>query len=149
LAPGDRPRQINWRATARRGALHVTERHLEHSSDVVLLLETFADVRDHASGTLDGAVRAVASLARSHLARRDRVALVDFGGSLTWIEPAFGISQLYRIIDPLLASEVAFSYAWRVAKSIPRKVLPPGTLIVAVSPLLDERSIRLITELHT
>ena len=143
------PRQVNWRATARRGALYVTERHPEHSSDVVLLLDTFAEARDGASGTLDAAVRAATSLARAHLARRDRVALVDFGGDLQWLEPAFGTTQLYRIIDALLASEIAFSYAWREVESIPRRVLPPGALILAITPLLDERSIGLVTDLRT
>lgn len=149
FAPGDRVRQVNWRATARRGALYVTERHPEHASDVVLLMDTFAEARDGASGTLDAAVRAAASLARAHLARRDRVALVDFGGVLHWLEPAFGATQLYRIIDALISSEIAFSYAWRAVESIPRRVLPPGALILVVSPLLDERSIRLITDLRT
>lgn len=149
FAAGDRVRQVNWRATARRGELYVTERHPEHASDVVLLLDTFAEARDAASGTLDGAVRAAASLARGHLARRDRVALVDFGGTLHWLEPAFGSTQLYRIIDALLASEIAFSYAWRSVQSIPRRVLPTGALILAITPLLDERSIRLITDLRT
>ena len=112
-------RQINWRATARRGAPQVNERHPEHSSDVVLLLDTFEEARDQAGGTLDSAVRAAAALARAHLARRDRVGLVDFGGTLHWLEPAFGTTQLYRIIDALLASDIAFSYAWRNVDSIP------------------------------
>jgi uncharacterized protein (DUF58 family) len=148
FAAGDRVRRVNWRATARRGALYVTERHPEHASDVVLLLDTFEEARDGASGTLDAAVRAAASLARAHLARRDRVALVDFGGTVQWLEPAFGTTQLYRIIDALLSSEIAFSYAWRAVESIPRRVLPPAALILAVTPLLDERSIRLITNLR-
>jgi uncharacterized protein (DUF58 family) len=148
FAAGDRVRQVNWRATARRGELYVNERHPEHTSDLVLLLDTFAEARDAASGTLDAAVRAAASLARAHLARRDRVGLVDFGGTLHWLEPAFGTIQLYRIVDALLASEIAFSYAWRAAESIPRRVLPPGALVVAVTPLLDERSIHLITDLR-
>jgi len=149
FTPGDRVRQVNWRATARRGTLHVTDRHPEHASDVVLLLDTFAEARDGNRGTLDAAVRAAASLARAHLARRDRVALVDFGGTLHWLEPAFGTRQLYRIVDALLASDIAFSYAWRAVESIPRKLLPPGALVIAVTPLLDERSIRLITDLRT
>jgi uncharacterized protein (DUF58 family) len=149
FSPGDRVRQINWRVTARRGALYVTERHPEQASDVVLLLDTFAEARDQGTGTLDGAVRAAASLARAFLARRDRVALVDFGGTLQWLEPAFGTTQLYRIIDALLASEIAFSSAWRAVESIPRRVLPSGALIVAVTPLLDERSIRLLVDLRT
>jgi uncharacterized protein (DUF58 family) len=148
FAIGDRVRRINWRTTARRGALYVTERHPEHASDVVLLLDTFAEARDRSSETLDAAVRAAASLARGHLNQRDRVALVDFGGTLHWLEPAFGTRQLYRIVDALLASEVAFSYAWRAVDSIPRKLLPPGALILALSPLLDECSVALIVELR-
>jgi uncharacterized protein (DUF58 family) len=148
FAPGDRARQINWRATARRDALQVTQRHPEHASDVVLLIDTFAEVRDSASGTLDAAVRAAASLARAHLARRDRVALVDFGGTLHWLEPAFGPRQLYRIVDALLSSEIVFSFAWRAVDSIPRRLLPTGALILAISPLLDERSIGLVTDLR-
>jgi uncharacterized protein (DUF58 family) len=148
FAPGDRARQINWRTTARRGELYVTQRHPEHTSDVVLLLDTFAEARDSASGTLDVAVRAAASLARAHLARRDRVALVDFGGTLHWLEPALGPTQLYRIVDALLSSEIVFSFAWRAVESIPRRLLPPGALILAISPLLDERSIRLVTDLR-
>jgi hypothetical protein len=106
------------------------------------------EARDGASGTLDAAVRAAVSLAREHLARRDRVALVDFGGTLHWLEPAFGTTQLYRIIEALLASEIALSYAWRAVESIPQRVLPPAALLLAVSPLLDERSIRLIIDLR-
>ena len=145
---GDRVRQVNWRATARRGSLQVNQRHPEHSSDVVLLLDTFEEARDEASGTLDSAVRAAAALARGHLARRDRVGLVDFGGTLRWLEPAFGDTQLYRIVEALLASDIALSYAWRNVDSLPRRVLPPGALILAITPLLDERSIGLITELR-
>jgi len=146
---GDRVRHVNWRATARRGSLQVNQRHPEHSSDVVLLLDTFEEARDQASGTLDSAVRTAAALARVHLARRDRVGLVDFGGTLHWLEPAFGTTQLYRIIDALLASDIAFSYAWRNVDSIPRRVLPPGALILAITPLLDERSIAVVTDLRT
>lgn len=146
---GDRVRRINWRTTARRGSLYVTDKHPEHTSDVVLLLDTFAEARDGADGTLDAAVRAAASLARAHLGRRDRVALVDFGGTLHWLEPGLGTTQLYRIIDALLASQIAFSYPWRAVTSIPRRVLPSGALLLAITPLLDERSVQLVTELRT
>jgi len=146
---GDRAREVNWRATARRGSLQVNQRHPEHSSDVVLLLDTFEEARDQDSGTLDSAVRTAASLARAHLARRDRVGVVDFGGTLHWLEPAFGTRQLYRIVDALLSSNIAFSYAWRKADSLPQRVLPPGALTLVISPLLDERSIALISELRT
>jgi uncharacterized protein (DUF58 family) len=146
---GDRVRQVNWRASARRGSLQVNQRHPEHSSDVVLLVDTFEEARDGASGTLDSAVRTAAALARAHLGRRDRVGVVDFGGTLHWLEPAFGTTQLYRIIDALLSSDIAFSYAWRRVDSLPQRVLPPRALILVITPLLDERSIGLISELRT
>ena len=146
---GDRVRQVNWRASARRGSLHVNQRHPEHSSDVVLLVDTFEEARDEAGGTLDSAVRTAAALARAHLGRRDRVGVVDFGGTLHWLEPAFGTTQLYRIVDALMSSDIALSYAWRRADSLPLRVLPPGALILVITPLLDERSIALVTELRT
>jgi len=149
FATGDRARQINWRASARRGATYVSERHPEHSSDVILMLDTFSEARDLAAGTLDSAVRAAASLARAHLARRDRVGVVDFGGGLRWLEPGFGTTQLYQIIDALLASDIIFSYAWRDVQSIPRRVLPPRALVIAITPLLDERAIGLLLDLRT
>lgn len=146
--PGDRVRQVNWRATARRGTLFVTERNPEHTSDIVLLIDTFEEARGPHSGSLDAAVRAAASLARGHLAQRDRVALLDFGGRVQWLEPGSGTTQLYRIIDALIASEIAFSYAWRAVESFPRRVFPPGALIVAITPLVDERSLDLLLELR-
>jgi uncharacterized protein (DUF58 family) len=49
----------------------------------------------------------------------------------------------------LIASEIAFSHARRAIDSIPRRVLPPGALILAVTPLLDERSVALIIDLRS
>lgn len=142
-------RQVNWRASARRGSLQVNQRHPEHSSDVVLLVDTFEEARDRASGTLDSAVRTAAALARAHLGRRDRVGVVDFGGTLHWLEPGFGTRQLYRIVDALLSSDIVVSYAWRRVDSLPERVLPPEALILVITPLLDERSIALVSELRT
>ena len=45
LAPGDRVRSINWRATARRRAPYVNVQHPEHSADLVLFLDTFAEAQ--------------------------------------------------------------------------------------------------------
>ena len=56
-------------------------------------------------GTLDAAVQAAVALASAYLARRDRVALVSFGGELRWLAPATGRRQLYRIVDALLLSD--------------------------------------------
>ena len=68
FAPGDRIRQVNWRASLRLGTLYVTQHHRERNADVVLMLDTLADVGPPRDGTLDLAVRAAASLAAAYLA---------------------------------------------------------------------------------
>jgi uncharacterized protein (DUF58 family) len=141
---GDRVRNINWRATARRGTPYVNLQHPEHSADVVLFLDTFAE----AEGTLDGAVRAAASLASSYLARRDRVALVSLGGELSWLTGSPGTRQLYRILDALFSSQVRPSFRWKGVTHVPRRLLPARALVIALSPLLDERGIAALLDLR-
>jgi uncharacterized protein (DUF58 family) len=113
LVPGDRVRRINWRATSRRRVPYVNVQHPEHSAEVVLFLDTFAEAEHAEEGTLDAAVHAAAALGSAYLARRDRVALVSFGAELNWLTPAAGTRQLYRIVDALLASDVRLSLAWK------------------------------------
>jgi len=150
FVPGDRLRSVNWRASARRGELIVNERHPDRNADVVLFLDSFAEARgdDEADGTLELAVRAAATLAGRYLERRDRVGLVTFGGILRWLEPGGGLVQRYRLIDALLETGVEFSYAWKDVNIIPARTLPPKALVIAVTPLLDERSISALLDLR-
>lgn len=144
---GDLVRSINWRATARRGALVVNERHPERNADVVIFLDSFAEARSSEEGTLEQAVRIAATLASRFLERRDRVGLVAFGGILRWLEPSGGLAQQYRLVDALLETGVEFSYAWKGVNVIPARTLPPRALVVAVTPLLDERSVAALVDL--
>ena len=139
-APGDRVRSINWRATARRGELHVNQQHPERNTDVVLFLDTFTDVRTGSRGTLDLTVRAATSLAHRYLERKDRVGVVSFGGYLSWLLPASGTRQLYRIVDSLLQMDIVLSFARKGIDILPPRTLPPKALVLALSPLLDARS---------
>jgi uncharacterized protein (DUF58 family) len=145
---GDRMRSVNWRASARRDALVVNERHPERNADVVLFLDSFAEARETDEGTLEHAVRVVATLADGFLRRRDRVGLVAFGGILRWLEPGAGLAQRYRIVDALLETGVEFSYAWKDVNVIPARTLPPRALVLAVTPLLDERSVAALLDLR-
>jgi uncharacterized protein (DUF58 family) len=145
---GDRLRRVNWRATARSGELWVNELHPERNTDVVLFLDTFVEARREDAGTLDLAVRAAATLAERYLAHRDRVGLVVFGGILNWLTPATGIVQRYRIVDALLDAEITLSYAWKDIDVVPRRTLPPQALVVALSPLLDERALAALADLR-
>jgi uncharacterized protein (DUF58 family) len=148
LAPGERARRVNWRATAARGRLLVSDRLPERSSDVVVFLDAFGAAATSAASTLDDAVRAAASLTEAYLRRRDRVGLLRFGGDLEWIIPGSGLRQQYRIADALLESELARSYRWRDTSLIPRRILPPQSLIVALTPRLDWRVTRALLNLR-
>jgi uncharacterized protein (DUF58 family) len=148
FVPGDLVRSINWRATARRGSLVVNERHPERNADVVIFLDTLAEARASSEGTLEQAVRTAATLASRFLERRDRVGLVAFGGFLRWLEPGGGLVQQYRLVDALLETGVEFSYAWKDVSVIPARTLPPRALVIAVTPLLDERSLAALADLR-
>jgi uncharacterized protein (DUF58 family) len=145
---GDLVRRVNWRASARRGELWVNEYHPERNADVVLFLDAFAEARHGTSSTLDQTVRAAAALAARYLREKDRVGVVSFGGTLNWLLPATGIAQLYRIVDAVLDSRIVLSYAWRNLDLVPRRTLPPHALVLAISPLLDERATDALLDLR-
>jgi uncharacterized protein (DUF58 family) len=147
-APGDRVRSINWRATARRSALHVNQQHPERNTDVVLFLDTFTDVGTGSHGTLDMTVRAATSLAHRYLERKDRVGVVSFGGYLSWLLPGSGTRQLYRIVDSLLQMDIVLSFARKGIDILPPRTLPPKALVLALTPLLDARSAAALLDLR-
>jgi uncharacterized protein (DUF58 family) len=148
FVPGDRIRRINWRASARTGELWVNDRHPERNADVVLFLDSFAELRTDEASTLDFAVRAAAGFADAYLREKDRVGVVSFGGRLNWLLPGTGVAQLYRILDTVLETEVVAGFVWSDVDLIPRRTLPPQALVLALSPLLDERSSAALLDLR-
>jgi len=142
FVPGDRVREVNWRVAARRGGLWVNERHPERNSDVVVLFDTFAEA------LVDRAVRAAAALVAAYAAERDRIGLVDFGGSLRWVEPGAGLGHLYRITEALIDTQFFVSYAWRRIGTVPARTIPPKALVLALSPLEDERAVAALADLR-
>jgi uncharacterized protein (DUF58 family) len=146
--PGDQIRRINWPVSTRLQKLHINELHPERNADVVVFLDSFSEVAGGGDSTLSMAVRATATIVRHYLRRRDRVGLVGFGGTLRWQVPQMGLRQAYRIIDALLSTDAMLSYAWKGVDVIPSHTLPPKALVVAVTPLLDNRTISALVELR-
>lgn len=145
---GDRVRRLNWRASARSQTLYVNQQHPERNADVILFLDSFAEAQRRGEGTLDLAVRAAASLAEHYLAVQDRVGVVGFGGIVRWLIPASGALQHYRIAEALLETEVNFTYVWKRIDVLPPRSLTPQALVIALSPLLDERGMYALIDLR-
>lgn len=139
---GDRLRDVNWRVTARRGDLWVNQRHPDRNADVVLFLDAFD------AAALDDAVRAASVLAHRYLQARDRVGLVSFGGTVRWLAAGAGTRQGYRLADALVESQVFENQADKSIDVLPGHVLPPSALVLALSPLVDERVVGALVELR-
>jgi uncharacterized protein (DUF58 family) len=136
---GDRVRRVHWRTSLRRQQLYVTDYYSERNADITILLDTLVSLGSPQANTLDVSVRAAASLAAHYLYHKDRVGLIHYGGVCTWIQPATGQLQLYRILDALLGTQTLFSYLTADIARIPPRVLPPGALIFVITTMLDAR----------
>ena len=147
FAPGDRIKQVNWRASLRLGQLYVTQQHRERNADVVLMLDTLAEVGVPSETTLDLGVRAAASLATAYLARKDRVGLITYGGVMSWVRPRSGAAQYERLADALVRADVVFTYVAKDLLRVPPRVLSSQALVIAVTPLLDRRFSQAVLDL--
>ena len=56
--------------------------------------------------------------------------------------------HLYRIVDAVLDSRIVLDYASQNLDVVPRHTLPAHALMLAVSPLLDERATDALLDLR-
>jgi uncharacterized protein (DUF58 family) len=145
-APGDRLRNLNRRATARRGSPHVNRFHPERSGDVVLLIDTFGDSVAGRPSSLNRAAiaraaRASWALAQVHLAAQDRVGFLSYGRVGSWLPPGGGDRARYRLLSSLLelGGDVADgTLRWGLH---PERAVPTNALVVAFTPLWKAHSL--------
>jgi uncharacterized protein (DUF58 family) len=150
--PGDRIRDLNWRATLRRGEPHVNWRHPERSGDVVIVVDAFPDsLRGQTEVGEDlilRAGRAAWAIAREHLAANDRVGFIVEGANPVWLPPGAGRRARYALLQALLD---AFSMSAAAQSEIPpvrRFQVPPSALVIGISPLGRERMLRMMIGLR-
>ena len=147
FVPGDRVRHVNWRASLRFRRLFVTQYHQERNADVVVMLDTLTEAGAAPTTTLDASVRAAAALITGYLGRKDRVGLIEYCGPFRWVRPSSGRAHHERLFEALLRADVMFSYVTQEVALVPRRVLPPRALVVAISPLLDPRFEKALVDL--
>ncbi len=160
---GDRLRGVDWRTSLRASAatggsvldtLFVRERHAEADADIVLAVDTRVDVdADVASwsvpavgafvrpgGSLDTAAVAATAMAASWLRQGDRVSMVDLGRPQFGLRSGAGRRHLLLLRHKLLASMRAAGWAARPV--LRAEQVPPGALVVVLSPFLDDAIVR-------
>jgi uncharacterized protein (DUF58 family) len=145
--PGDRVRRVNWRASLRLGRLYVTQFHQERNADVVLLLDTYAETGARPNSSLDATISASIALASAYLSKKDRVGIVQLGGTLQWIRPGAGRRHFETLLDAVLPADAIFTYLARKLELVPPRVLPPNALVIAISPLIDDRFAKALIDL--
>ena len=93
-------------------------------------------------------MRAANGIADHYLRRRDRVGLIAFGGSIRWLVPSMGLGQSYRIVDTLIGAQAAASFVWKGVDLIPPRSLPAKALVIALTPLVDVRTVEALLDLR-
>lgn len=133
--PGDQLRTVNWPVSARRGNLHVTERLSERATDVVVLVDTYAQPPGPATVATERTVRGAVQVVQSALRSGDRAGVVALGGQPRWLSADIGRRQFYRVLDAMLGASDGFETT--IGTLAPRPAVPPGSIVVAFSTLLD------------
>jgi uncharacterized protein (DUF58 family) len=150
FVPGDRQRRINWPATTRRGQLQLNTFAVQRTQSVVIIADLSADVGEPGSTPADLALRGAAAAAETYLKIRDRVGFVRYQGGVNWMPPGTGTRHHYRILHMMLADQRTFSLPAResVITRLPKAALPPGSLVLVFSPLLDRRLVESVRNLR-
>lgn len=140
--PGDRLRRIDWRTSLRTGDLHIAQTLSDRDAELVVLLDLLHEVGspDGVHSILDTTVHAAAGIATHYLDRGDRVALQEFGASSRLLRAAGGRRRRVVLLEWLLAVRPATSDfdVESLMRSWSR--VPRSSLVVVLTPLLDERS---------
>jgi uncharacterized protein (DUF58 family) len=139
--PGDPPRAINWRASARHAeALYSNEFQQERVADIGIVLDGRLRTNEFAGGhsLFEHSVQAVAALADALLTQGNRVGLLVYSSYLRWTLPGYGKVQRERILHSLAHAKSGGSEVFSVLENLPTRLFPPESQIILVSPLTDD-----------
>jgi uncharacterized repeat protein (TIGR01451 family) len=146
--PGDDLRRVNWKASARSGTLVTNEFEGEQVIDVLVVLDC-PDVLSSQLfeyNALEFQVSFAASLCSQLITQGNRVGLSIYGAVRTWVAPAFGKRHLLRLLDSLAlvkAGPATLPIKY-VLESVVSTILPARSLIILVSPLIDDDVVGMI-----
>ncbi len=137
--PGDSPRWINWRATARHPQdVFSNEFEQERAADVGLILDGRYLTNDFGDRSIfEHSVLATAALADTFLNSGNRVGLLFSGRKISWTTPGYGKLQGERILHDLSLLEPGEPHDFSEL-FVPRHLFPSRSQLVLVSPLIPQ-----------
>ena len=150
-APGDSMNRIHWKSTARHGEIQVKEFDVEQTADawIVLDLERTIQTGRGDDSTVEGAVRAAASIADKALGEGRAVGMTVNIGRPAYLPPDRGSRQHLKIMQ-LLASVEPDSDTPLVETLIATVGrLRRGMTVVVITPSLDPAWVRPLGPLRT
>src|SRR5687767_12715159 len=139
--PGDSPRVINWRASARHAdALYSNKFQQERVADIGVVLDGRLRTNEFARGhsLFEYSVQAAAALSDALLAQGNRVGLLVYANYLRWTLPGYGKIQRERILHSLAHAKPGGSEVFSDLEHLPTRLFPPESQIILVSPLTDD-----------
>ncbi len=141
---GDRLKRINWRVTSRTGTLHTNATTADRDTEVLVVVDTLADLvvdqtgrndtGTESSSSLDIAVSAAATIADHYLGLGDRVGLHDMGRVVGAVPAGSGARHRGVIIERL-----SKGWAERASTGSLKPVgrVRAGSLVLVCTPLLQ------------
>lgn len=149
---GDTLRQVDWKATARRGSLVARQYQEERNQQVVLLLDCGRRMHaregdlTHFDHVLD------ASLLLAYVAHRqgDAVGMQAFAGAERWLPPLRGAGTVERVLSAIFdlqTTEQSPDYSAAVARLMERQ--SRRALVLLLTNLRDEDAEEMLPALQT
>ena len=146
---GDPAKRIHWRASARTDDPVVIERRLDRNQDVLIVVDAHSNLElGTGDSSLARTMEAAVTIAGAHLSSRDRVGFVGLGSGVSWVVPGAGHTQKYRILDAISSVSTTGEGIGRRVSSVPVTARPRRSLVVVVTPLVDDRSVDVIRDLQ-
>lgn len=136
--PGDNPRHIHWKTTARIGELMLREYELNATTQMVLFpdMHRAAQLRNGSLSTEETAVELAASLAELGLRRKVEVGLVAHAQERFAVAPARGQRSFHEILEVLARVEAVGSLPMEQVLEREAGHLSGKTTLVVITPLL-------------
>lgn len=152
-AQGDSVREVDWKATARRGKPVTRVMESERSQSLLICVDAGRSMAAQVDGLtkLDHAVNAALFLAFVAVRNGDRVGLVVFAdGVKTYLPPAAGRGQYRKIVDALYSASPSLTYVDYLAlfKELNVRLTRRSLLCVFTDFLDEEQASTMIDPLH-